>query len=474
MAVMQSGLPIINVEDPPLPHVNGSLLYLLTTRVPLRDENGNVIGVAGLSVDISERKRAEIELQKSKAALETANAQLLKANEIIRSKDIAQTKFVQNMQHDFRTPSTGAWSMLVQLAESEKNLERKKKLELVRDANKRICEICDEIIDFDKIDRAEIPITLKKFSLGTLINNVLELHNPAALMKGLILESTVDLNIPKIVKGDQNRISRILANLVSNAIKFTNVGGVDIKASLAKKSGNRVIVQIAVHDSGIGIPKDKQDSIFEKFNRLTPSNEGYYKGSGLGLNIVKRFIEEIDGEIDVTCEEGMGTTFLITFPLTIPLLDEKYDDQKGDSTDNELLQGNVNETLTEDFLVLLIEDDKLAQMVTLDYLASIPNVKPSVSATVADSLEILRKIKFDLVISDLGLPDGNGNNIIKEIRNSPTSLNYQTPFVALSAHSDLENITQAKQAGFSYVFKKPLEKDKIRLLILHFYHEQPT
>ena len=473
--IMLSGIPKLNYEESQY-QKDGTRKVMLVSKLPIFDNNKKSIGILSISTNLDEyKKMAQInkELEETVAAI---NAKLTQANAIIQSKNIEQTMFIQNMQHDFRTPISGAWSMLNQLTETETEPARKELLALVRDANKQFYDVCTEIIDFDKIDRNELPIIAKKFSLEDVIQNVIELHRPIAVVQKLFLIYNIDSGIPQVVSGDRYRINRILINLVANAIKFTHSGGVSVTASLAKMSGENVTVQIVVADTGIGIPADKQNLIYTQFNRLTPANAGVYKGLGLGLNIVQRFVADIGGEIELNSEIDKGTTFCITCVFKKPLLDKIYTTIPIDHQDAELVTPSlpkIDANMPPPHL-LLIEDNPLARFAALSLLQSSIPCTVNVAENVAQAKELLATTKFDLVISDLGLPDGSGNDIVLATKASKQDLNYHTPFIALTAHSDIEKTTQAENDGFLLTLTKPLLKNQIKSLIDTYVKQQDT
>ncbi len=159
------------------------------------------------------------------------------------------------------------------------------------------------------------------FSLKALVRSVLQMQMPAARLKKIRLSMHYGKLIPDVVMGDAYRIQRVLINLISNAIKFTSKGYVKIRVQIEKSNLNRQekVIRMTIKDSGIGIPAEKIDFIYEKFSKVTPSNKGLYKGSGLGLRIVKQFIEEMNGDIAVHSQLNQGTVFQIVLPLKIPL-----------------------------------------------------------------------------------------------------------------------------------------------------------
>lgn len=289
--------------------INDSGVFL-SHKVPLHDRTGEVIGLLGISFNISERKKLEEDLKKAKE-----NAEQL---------DMLKSNFIQNMEHDIRTPFSGIYGLTSLLVEQETDKTKKSLLTDVHNSAKELLDYCNTILDFANIESETIPIISKRFNLKNLISKVIIMELPAAKTKNLSLKMQYQDDIPSIFFGDSFRIKRMLINLISNAIKFTNQGYVEISVKLAKpldKKGRKAILAISVKDSGIGIPKSVQDFLFEKFIKGSPSNKGIHKGHGLGLRIVRQFISELDGNIDVISKEKQGTEIICTIPFEIPLVD---------------------------------------------------------------------------------------------------------------------------------------------------------
>lgn len=283
----------------------------LSHKVPLHDHEGNVIGLLGISFDITDRKKLEKELKEAKEAAELANT--------------IKTNFIQNMEHDIRTPFSGIYGLTSILTEQENDPTKKSLLNEILGSAKELLDYCNTILDFSHIESGHIPITSKRFNLEALINGVVRMEMPAANLKNLELKTYYQKEAPKIIFGDDFRIKRILINLMSNSIKFTNAGHVAVNVRLINTEDSHkkreVILAMSVEDSGIGIPKNMQDRLFEKFEKRRPSNQGITRGHGLGLRIVKQFMDDLSGDIDIISQEGKGTKIIFSLPFKIPLTD---------------------------------------------------------------------------------------------------------------------------------------------------------
>lgn len=301
--VMEMGKTIVTEEPAVLP--DGSDITVLSSKVPIKDKSGTVVGMVGISIDITDRKKSEQELMEAKEKAESAN--------------IAKTEFLNNMRHDLRTPFSGILSIAEVLEDKEDDASKKEMLGCITLAAKQLLDHLNEIFEFTKTEGGELPILDKQFDVHKLILDVSNVLTPSAKSKSLSLIHQIDTAVPQYVIGDFIRTQRVLLNLLSNAIKFTQKGSIELSLSLVSSSEHVVSLKFKVKDTGVGIPEDKQDLIFERFNRLTSSYSGVYGGKGLGLRIVKRFLDEIEGEIHLKSELGQGSTFIVLIPYKLPL-----------------------------------------------------------------------------------------------------------------------------------------------------------
>ena len=289
--VITHGRPLI-LEEP----CDGVIYW--SHKVPLRDKQSNIIGLLGVSVDITESKK--------------------KLEEVSHAK----SDFISNMEHDIRTPLSGICGTMKLLFEKEKDPENKKILHCVGASAEELMNYFDGIIDFSRIESQLTSIRADKFNFADIVNSVADIERVAALNKQINFELSIDSNIPRQLIGDAYRLQRVLINLVSNAIKFTQEGTVWLAVEMKKKDAvNRsVVLEVVVGDTGIGIAEEKKAGIFEKYARILPSNQGLYSGLGLGLSVVRQFVEEMNGDIEVQSQEGEGSRFIMHVPYKVPLL----------------------------------------------------------------------------------------------------------------------------------------------------------
>lgn len=289
---------------------NGEVRWLIDRGFPIYNEKGECCGVTGVAVDATRERRAQEVLKKAKEEAEMANQ--------------AKTAFIHNMEHDIRTPFTGVYGMANILVKREEDSEKRVMLNDIALCAKELLDYCNAILDFSRIDSGAQPLVSKLFNIEEMLASIIMMEKPPAVVKEIDLDLVVDADVPQNLLGDEHRLKRTLINLVSNAIKFTNEGHVKLIVSLSKASddGRRVVLKFAIEDTGIGIPEDKKELIYERFTRVSPSNKGQFKGQGLGLRIVKQFVDEMDGDLHLKSEVGKGSTFTVFLPFKTPLSDE--------------------------------------------------------------------------------------------------------------------------------------------------------
>ena len=278
----------------------------LSIKAPIRNQQREILGMVGISINISGIKKTEQEL--------------IRAKEIAENANLAKNTFLYNMQHDLRTPFSGILGIAEFMENSEENLEKKEKLGYITQSAQALLDQLNEMFEVVHLESGQVPILEKQFNLLSLISELYKMMLPAAKNKGLILTTEASRNLPEHVIGDKLRVQRILINLISNAIKFTQQGEVKLLVKLLKKDKDKIIIKFVVEDTGIGIGEDKYNLIFEQFNRVTSAYSGIYPGKGLGLRLVKRSLDEMGGEVHLDSQPGEGSTFKVLIPFRQTLL----------------------------------------------------------------------------------------------------------------------------------------------------------
>ena len=422
---------------------DGTSIYFLSIKSPIYDlDNDKVIGVVNVALDITERKLLEKELEKEKAALELAN--------------MIKTEFLGNMRHDLRTPFNGIISISEFLERNELDPDKKKCLEEIKKSSQSLLAYLNEILEYVKIENGQRPIIEKEFDLLAVLEDVFNMMLPSANGKKLDFRYFIEKNVPVTFIGDSSRTQRILMNIVSNAIKFTEKGHVHVFVNWTVKSSEKGVIQFIIDDTGIGIPEDKKEIIFERFHRLEASYKNNYEGSGLGFTIVKQFLEELGGQYNLESVLGKGTVFKVLIPFKIPLLSQMdiaylpLKDMAVCMDKTEITAENSNNNR-----ILLVEDYEMIAKVSKSIFEEL-QCKVDIAMNGKEALELSTKNEYDLILLDIGLPDIDGYTIAKQIRENKNPLIAKTPIVALTGHLEAEERKICIDAGMDEMASKPL------------------
>ena len=454
-AVIAQGKAVVAEEPAVL--ADGTQAVFLSNKVPLRNSKGDVMGMLGISFDITDRKKAEQSLIESKKRIEEASQ--------------AKTEFLYNMRHDIRTPFSGILSLSRYLAHIETDPKKKEQLNQISEASDTLLVYLNEILEFTQVSSGKMPVLLKPFNLKELVRATIDTFYPAIHSKNIALVKEYDA--PEWLIGDRFRIQRILINLLSNSVKFTEKGMIAVSVRLMNQENNNrhVLLKLAVEDTGLGIPKEKCDIIFEKFSKLNSSYSTTASGVGLGLQAVKQLVDDLDGDISVKSHPGKGSIFTCVLPFKLPLvtdseaLEELFDTSlSSEPTTNLLFREQKQKTQEPRSLqhrdnaayhVLLVEDSRIAQLAANNILESFGCTVDMVESGDA-AIKLFATHNYDLILLDVGLPDQNGYQVAKTMRAMEEgALRRRTPIMVLTAHADeSDGIEQAEEVD--RVFMKPL------------------
>ncbi len=404
----------------------------LSYKNPLYDSDKKIIGIFGVSIDISERKKMEQALLRSKEKAEAASK--------------AKSEFLMNISHDLRSPFSGIIGLTEMLHKQENDPEKKQLISHILNSSRSLLSVLNDVID---ITNVEINPKHKNeaFSLKKSIKTVIHAMQPAAYKNNLELHCNIADHVSDMLIGDKKALERILINLIGNALKFTDSGHVSLQVkNSGEQQNNKNIIEFIVEDTGIGIPCDKLDIIFEQFTRLTPAHQNKYQGRGLGLWIVKQFLDSINGSVKVQSELGKGTRFQLYIPF-----DTAKQQQPNKQKQNKSLKKPANLSLNK---ILVVEDDGIAQTIARLLLKEYFECDIDIASSGSAAFSACENNKYDLILLDLGLPDMNGFEVAKLIR-THTNQNQQTIIYGLTAHI-LRDEIKSHHNYFNEMLLKPL------------------
>lgn len=452
------GKTLLNIEETQK-QAQGRQSTVLASKVPFHDNDGNIIGVLGIYTDITERKHQEEELKTAKEAAETANQ--------------AKTEFLENMRHDIRTPLAGVSGFANILMEEVADPKLKEYLHSLKASADAILVYMNEVMESVRIASGEVPLNKNKFDLRERLENVIHLNQAKAEQKHLELLFYFDSYLPKYFVGDSMRVHRIVLELVTNALNFTSEGTIKVAVYEAKKENHDVIIKIIVSDTGIGIPLEKQQEIFQRFKRLHPSYQGIYKGAGLGLAVLKQYIDDLEGEVYVESTLGKGSTFTCVIPLKIALLDEKegveviQEPSVLESLNTDIISFDVINSIQKTAAInriLVVEDDAIAAKMAIKYLLEL-ECEVDIATNGMTAVKLAEQNRYDLIFMDIGLPDIDGIEVTKQIRIQERNRERPVPIIALTAHVENEARQRCIDVGMSAVLSKPFDKQKARQIL---------
>lgn len=442
----------------------GKDLYVAFRNV-LYEEEGSAPYVIGSGVDITDRYIIEKELEQANSLAEInierlheALKELERANREVESSAQVKEEFLANMSHEIRTPLNAIIGFTDLLAETKLSQEQMEHLDAVHTSGKKLLKTINEILDFSKLEAGKLDIESTVFNVQQVIKEEHRLFAPKAAEKGISYEYKMDVNdVPTQVVGDPYRLRQILSNLIGNAIKFTEEGGVTLSARVVEDAAEAVVLEFAVKDSGIGIPKEKHDQVFENFVQAKSSTTRKYGGTGLGLAIVKRLVDLQQGKIDLKSATDAGAEFAVTITYL------KYKGEH-ESASNSTISGGER---LQDLLVLLAEDNDLNRQLTTRALESNGHTV-HVALNGREAVNMVQERQYDIVLMDIQMPELDGEEASRIIRQE---LQMQVPIIALTAHTFSKEIERYLALGVNAHLAKPFRKQELLRLIQHVLHK---
>ncbi|MBB3123828.1 signal transduction histidine kinase [Mesoflavibacter sabulilitoris] len=405
-----------------------------------------------------QRARAErkLVLKSNKELLQT-NKQLNIERKKAEKASLAKTEFLSNMSHEIRTPLHAILGFIDLLKSSNLKKSDKEYLNLMSKSSSNLLNIVNDILDIDKIESGKLELTKVKFNPYQKIIELIEVNQFLFIQKDLYLKGKY-INIEnKFVLGDESKFIQVVNNILKNGLKFTNNGGVTLTYNEEITNDNKLHINISIADTGIGIPKNRLNTIFERFTQLENSVKKQYEGSGLGLAICKIFIKMMGGEISVKSIPNKGTTF--NFYLKYPILDIQKEENVKFENQKDINLKNLN--------VLIIDDNKL-NIIVLKKILEDFGVKADSANNGKVGLKKFKEKNYQLIFMDIHMPEMDGWETTKKIR----ELNKDVIIFGLSANVTTEAIDKALESGMNNYLSKPFKKEHLyKLLFFHFNKE---
>lgn len=397
------------------------------------NEKGHPIMMSGSNMDITEVKRAEERVIQAKEQAEKANR--------------AKSDFLSSMSHELRTPLNAILGY-TQLFEYDGNLKSQQidNVREIRKAGEHLLQLINDVLDLAKIESGNMTVSLEPVLVSRLITECFTLVQPQADAKGIRLSSLLAEFSNTYVIADHVRFKQALLNLLSNAVKYNFVGG-EVEVKLVAQPGQHL--RISVRDTGRGIPLQRQSEVFQPFNRLTAENTNI-EGSGVGLVITKQLVEMMQGRLDFTSAEGMGTTFWIDFPMATEWNAESIV-RTVSSKDYTPAELKVNRRCK----ILYVEDNPTNIRLLQQIFARYPQLDLDIAEEAFLGIYKARSVQPDLVILDINLPGMDGYEVLSVLKNDPTT--REIPVIGLSANAMPYDVERGRNAGFYDYLTKPVD-----------------
>ncbi len=418
---------------------NGELYWEFASISAIKNKMGRITHFLAVKEDITERKQADKDLRELEIARKTAR---FKQN------------FLANMSHEIRTPLTGVLGMIDILELTQLNEDQQDYVNTIKASGENLKEIINQVLDYSKIEAGNIELNHLDFEFQSILQNAEMLYRNIT-RPGVKVLTHLDPAIPRFIKTDKSRLSQVINNLVSNALKFTHKGSVSVQARLLKEitEGKKVKIEIKVVDTGIGIPAHLQEKLFSPFSQIDDNDTRYYEGTGLGLSICKELVGLLGGEIGVESDSYNGSTFWFTFTAQIA----------ESQLEPELLQ---HKYANHQSLHILLTEDKVVNQKVVSLMLKSLGHTVTIANNGAQALELYEPGKYDLILMDIQMPVMNGIKATQILKERFTDL---PPVIGLSANAFEGDREKYMALGMDEYLAKPVKRDDFRKMLQHFF-----
>ncbi len=421
-------------------HSQLGVRYIRANAHVIRDSNGNPLRVIGVNWDVTPQHEREADYRRATETAEEANR--------------AKSTFLATMSHEIRTPLNGIIGFTQLLLDSDLPVTIKPLAYPILAGGESLLAIINDILDYSKIEAGHVELERLEFSVESVLHEIVELLAPKASEKDLTVNLNISPTLPERVIGDPNRIRQIVVNLLSNAIKFTSKGEVTIDARARQLTGGRASVTVSVIDTGIGIPIEKQASLFEPFNQLDASTNRRFGGTGLGLAISKRLVKAMGGELNVKSDPDSGTRFQASIPLLIAS-DEVAPAPRAKSVSQRIIPIHPVSGGALKLRLLVAEDNEINQRLICNILGRMGFSQIALVDNGQEAVDLMGREEFDAILMDCQMPVMDGYEAARILRDQ----GHRIPIIALTAAALSGDRERVFDAGMDDYLTKPLRPD---------------
>jgi PAS domain S-box-containing protein len=437
--IVASGLAFRDFEERMI-RKDGTVIWVSVNGVPVKNEAGQLLGYRGATMDISDRKQNEEDLIREKEAAQSAS--------------IAKNQFLAMMSHEIRTPLNSVIGFSEILSESTLDDVQRKHLDMVLRNGNALLELIEDILEFSRAESGKLALLPEPTHVREFLQRVVDIHMPAAIQKGLGMNLLVGDNVPEIIKVDQMRIRQILLNLIGNAVKFTQEGGVYIRVGggIVPTNPEEFTLEVVVDDTGIGIPEDKTARLFQPFSQVDSSHTRQFGGSGLGLAISKKLASLMDGTVFLEHSSASGSRFV--FRCDCPIVGQI-------SKITEPIDPAL--TIPLQNLRVLVVEDSFANSQLLQILLKSLGCACEMVENGLEAVETHARTPFDIILMDLQMPIMDGITATQEIRRREDYHGVVRPvqIIALTANAMAGDRERCLKAGMNDYLSKPIRKPSL-------------
>jgi PAS domain S-box-containing protein len=435
--LLRSGQPLVN-KDEPHRDANGNRMDILTTKVPITDGQGKIVGLVGITHDITEIKRAEEGMQQAKAAAEAAN--------------VAKSQFLANMSHELRTPMNAILGMIDVALPKAIDATVQDCLQTAKGSADLLLTLLDDLLDSARIESGKLELESAPFSLRRMLDQITRILSVRASERGLCFSCRIADDTVDAVVGDRMRLQQVLLNLAGNAIKFTERGEIEISL-LASSEGGEACLEFAVRDTGIGISPSGQEGLFQPFAQADPSMARRFGGTGLGLSICRSLVEMMGGRIWVESEVGKGSTFYFTVHLPVAKeLPPEFE-----------VPAAVPPVASAQLRILLVEDNPANQKLAA-YVLQDRGHLVEIAGDGQEAIRLYEQNRYDVILMDVQMPGMDGLEATAAIRKREEGGN-RIPIIAMTAHAMKGDRDRCLAAGMDGYLSKPIDAHETIALV---------